>query len=68
MNRGSVHALVLIGAMVFALFVFDRPDFMRLIQAVRGFVSEHAYAVIVTLLALLGARIALHSPHQINRL
>ena len=67
MNRGIVEALVVLGAIFFALFVFDRPDFMRLFSGLRGFVLDHLVAVIVGVLALIAARLVLHSPQQIDR-
>jgi len=68
MNRGLVHALVAIAVILFALFLWDRVDFMRLVSWVRGLVSDHTEAVVVTVLALIGARIVIRPPHPMNRL
>ena len=39
----------MLGAVLFALFVFDRSDFLRFFFLVRGFVSDHVEAVILAL-------------------
>jgi len=68
MNRGIVHALVALGAILLILLLFDRPDCMRFISSVRGFVLDHWEAVIVAVLAMIGARLVVRSSHQIDRL
>jgi hypothetical protein len=68
MNRGMVDLLVVLGVVLFALFLWDRADFMRMFWWVREFVSDHKEAVIVGLLALIGARLVIRSPHEIDKL
>lgn len=68
MNRGIVYAAVAFAVIVFALFLWDRADFTALTLLTRGFVSDHTEGIVMTSLALIGARLVIGSPHQINRL
>lgn len=68
MNRGLVYALVAFAVILFALFLWDRADLTGFVSLVRGFVSDHTEGVVVTILALIGARLVIRTPRQINRL